>query len=320
MFWLGDQLVSWDSNDGLRSVITGALSSGLTGHALTHSDIGGYTVETTLGKSMYYIRTPELLQRWTEMGAFGFALFRTHIGSSTTALDAQVYDNQESMAHFAKFASIYAHLYPLRKELMVIASKKGTPLIRPLAMHYGYDPNVWDLTEQYLVGPGELLVAPCLYEGKREVKVYFPRSSGTWLHIWSDAIIVVPDDAEEGLTVLVPAPIGFPPVFYPIHSKYGADLHSFLIKKSYVDKYHWIYQPLTNNWIIDNHEETTVASDSQYYYNIDKDQKVIDNAKDILTSSSTLIILFSILFIALFVIMRNILLVTKCEKELYNVV
>jgi hypothetical protein len=72
VFWLGDQLVSWDSNDGLRSALTGALSSGLVGHAITHSDIGGYTVETDLGENMYYVRTPELLQRWSEMGAFGF--------------------------------------------------------------------------------------------------------------------------------------------------------------------------------------------------------------------------------------------------------
>jgi hypothetical protein len=42
------------------------------GHAVTHSDIGGYTVETDLGDDMYYVRTPELLQRWSEMGAFGF--------------------------------------------------------------------------------------------------------------------------------------------------------------------------------------------------------------------------------------------------------
>jgi alpha-glucosidase (family GH31 glycosyl hydrolase) len=75
VFWLGDQLVSWDSNDGLRSALTGALSSGLVGHAITHSDIGGYTVETSLGADMYYVRTPELLQRWSEMGAFGFGEF-----------------------------------------------------------------------------------------------------------------------------------------------------------------------------------------------------------------------------------------------------
>lgn len=75
VFWLGDQLVSWDSNDGLRSVLTGALSSGLVGHAVTHSDIGGYTVETDLpGSEMYYVRTPELLKRWSELSAFGFGM------------------------------------------------------------------------------------------------------------------------------------------------------------------------------------------------------------------------------------------------------
>ena len=68
----GDQLVSWDSNDGLRSALTGALSSGLVGHAITHSDIGGYTVELDLGEDMYYVRTPELLKRWSEFSAFGF--------------------------------------------------------------------------------------------------------------------------------------------------------------------------------------------------------------------------------------------------------
>ena len=43
LFWLGDQLVTWDSDDGLGSAIIGMLSSGLSGFSLTHSDIGGYT-------------------------------------------------------------------------------------------------------------------------------------------------------------------------------------------------------------------------------------------------------------------------------------
>ena len=117
LFWLGDQLVSWDENDGIKSVITGALSSGLVGHAITHSDIGGYTVETSLNVSsgtsatdsgLYYVRTPELLKRWSELAAFGSGLFRTHIGSSTTPLDAQIYDSEDSMKHFAEFADIFA--------------------------------------------------------------------------------------------------------------------------------------------------------------------------------------------------------------------
>ena len=44
LFWLGDQLVSWDKYDGIKTVLVGALSGGLGGHSLTHSDIGGYTM------------------------------------------------------------------------------------------------------------------------------------------------------------------------------------------------------------------------------------------------------------------------------------
>ena len=43
LFWLGDQTVTWDSHDGLGTVIIGMLTEGLSGYSLTHSDIGGYT-------------------------------------------------------------------------------------------------------------------------------------------------------------------------------------------------------------------------------------------------------------------------------------
>lgn len=42
-FWLGDQLVTWDSFDGLGTVVIGMLTEGLSGYSITHSDIGGYT-------------------------------------------------------------------------------------------------------------------------------------------------------------------------------------------------------------------------------------------------------------------------------------
>jgi alpha-glucosidase len=43
LFWLGDQLVDWDEHDGIKSAVTGLLSSGLSGYSLQHTDIGGYT-------------------------------------------------------------------------------------------------------------------------------------------------------------------------------------------------------------------------------------------------------------------------------------
>lgn len=200
-FWLGDQLVSWDSNDGLRSVVLGALSGGLCGQAFTHSDIGGYTVEANLGPNLNYIRSQELLERWSEFAAFGSIMYRTHIGSSTTDEDAQIYDSDESLAHFGEFADIFGFLQEYRNNLVDEAIENGLPLMRyflmylfycypsitsccsrPLFLSYGYDDRVWELDEQYLFGE-DFLVAPCMYEGSTTVNVYFPAYSGEWKHL-----------------------------------------------------------------------------------------------------------------------------------------
>ncbi|MCB1167092.1 MAG: alpha-glucosidase, partial [Leptospiraceae bacterium] len=38
LMWLGDQLVSWDKYDGIKTAVTGLLSSGLSGFSINHSD------------------------------------------------------------------------------------------------------------------------------------------------------------------------------------------------------------------------------------------------------------------------------------------
>ena len=50
LFWLGDQMTTWDAHDGIASALTATLSGGMSGFALTHSDVGGYTgVDLKLG-------------------------------------------------------------------------------------------------------------------------------------------------------------------------------------------------------------------------------------------------------------------------------
>ena len=60
--WLGDQLVTWDEYDGMASTIGAVLSSGLSGFAFSHSDIGGYT---SISKYLVvrFLRSPQLLRR-----------------------------------------------------------------------------------------------------------------------------------------------------------------------------------------------------------------------------------------------------------------
>lgn len=75
LFWEGDQMVSWQANDGIKSAVVGLLSGGLSGYAFNHSDIGGYcSVNLPFLK---YRRSEELLLRWMELNAFT-TVFRTH--------------------------------------------------------------------------------------------------------------------------------------------------------------------------------------------------------------------------------------------------
>jgi len=43
LLWAGDQSVDFTIHDGLATVICAALSAGMIGCGLSHSDIGGYT-------------------------------------------------------------------------------------------------------------------------------------------------------------------------------------------------------------------------------------------------------------------------------------
>ena len=82
LFWEGDQMVSWQANDGIKSSVVGLLSSGLSGYAFNHSDIGGYcAINLPIIK---YCRSEELLLRWMELNAFTI-VFRTHEVSQNPA-------------------------------------------------------------------------------------------------------------------------------------------------------------------------------------------------------------------------------------------
>jgi sulfoquinovosidase len=211
LFWLGDQLVSWDEHDGIKSVVTGLLSSGLSGYSLEHTDIGGYTaIEHPLLKCY---RSKELLMRWTELAAFT-AVFRTHEGNRPE-VNYQIYSDEETLQHFSCFAKVYAAWEPYRIKLVEEAADTGLPVVRHPFIHYPHDPEVYDRDYQFMVG-SEFMVAPVLDPSEETVKVYLP--AGRWVHVWSGREYGSP---EEGVYEAVRAPIGEPAVFYKEGSEAG---------------------------------------------------------------------------------------------------
>jgi len=207
LFWLGDQLMSWDAYDGIKTAVVGLLSAGVSGFSLMHSDVGGYVVIklNLAGKQFPVInRTPELLMRWMELNAFT-AVLRTMEGAAPD-ITPQFDSSAETLAHMQRFAKVYKGLAPYRKKLVAEANARGYPVVRHLFLHYPDDPNTHELRYQFLLGP-DLMVAPVLDKGADTVEVYFPQGS-EWIDLWTRA-----DAGKTGAWVRMPAPLGKPAVF-----------------------------------------------------------------------------------------------------------
>ncbi|MFN4037780.1 MAG: alpha-glucosidase [Erythrobacter sp.] len=196
LLWAGDQSVDFSRHDGIGTVITAALSSGLVGNAFSHSDVGGYT--SLFGN----VRTQELILRWYELGAFS-PVMRTHEGNRPDD-NLQIDSNAELIEGFVRWSKVHAHLAPYAQHLVIEAQATGLPAQRALFLHYPLDCETFTIQDQYLYG-GDLMVAPVIEAGATERRVYLPQ--GAWRHLWSGKP-VAPGWHE------VPAPLGEPPVFY----------------------------------------------------------------------------------------------------------
>ncbi|MCR5699743.1 MAG: alpha-glucosidase [Treponemataceae bacterium] len=207
MMWTGDQHVDWSLDDGLPSVIPATLSLGMSGYAITHSDVGGYTT------IMQMNRSKELLMRWEEMNVFS-PLFRSHEGNQPVK-NAQFDDDEELLAQLKKCVDMHIALKPYLKELESEAITNGTPVMRPLFYHYDEE-KAYDEKTEYLLGQ-DVLVAPIYVEGGKNSngkpgrKVYLPNDN--WIHVFSGK-------EYTGGTYDIDSTMGQPPVFVKKGSKW----------------------------------------------------------------------------------------------------
>jgi alpha-glucosidase len=208
LFWAGDQMVSFQQHDGLPSAINAMLSSGLSGLAINHSDIGGYTA---LNYPIFkkYLRDRELLYRWTELEAFT-PLFRTHEGLLPMDM-VQYYTDKETQEFFARFGRIHLQLKPYFEKLVKEASETGIPVIRHPWLVCPEDAQCLETQYQFFVGD-DLLVLPATARGQEVVSGYFPE--GEWIHLFHGTVFL------GGRINEVRAPVGTPAVFV----RKGADL------------------------------------------------------------------------------------------------
>ena len=103
-----------------------------------------------------------------------------------------------------KYLDIRLGMKEYIKSVMDEASANGSPVIRTMFYEFPEDGQCWNIDDQYMFG-GKYLVAPVLYQGMRERKVYLPR--GSWKSIHDGQVY------EGGQTIDAAAPLEIIPVF-----------------------------------------------------------------------------------------------------------
>lgn len=204
LLWAGDQCVDWSEDDGLPSVITSALTAGMSGFGLHTCDAGGYT--TLFGLH----RDEELLLRWLEFTCFS-PVMRTHEGNRPED-NIQLYSSREIINRAARLSHIHTALLPYLKVCVEESAEQGIPVMRPLFYDAPHCERAYDRElYSYLLGD-ELLAAPVVAPGETQRSLWLPE--GEWVHLWSGR------EYSAG-NVSVPAPMGEPPVFYKKNGRFA---------------------------------------------------------------------------------------------------
>ena len=215
--WGGDPTTSWGF-DGLESAVKNGLSMGLSGVSRWGSDIGGFFA---LSEPQ---TTPELLNRWIQMG-FASGVMRTQgngfeISEEMAGRRAQIID-PEVLPIWARYAKLRTRLLPEIERAERAYDRSGMPIMRQLALIFPQDPAAVRREDEYMFGDS-LLVAPVMRPGQTERTVYLPK--GRWVDLWRSA------DAglkrlkrtkvfRGGREVTVPAPLEELPIFVRLGSE-----------------------------------------------------------------------------------------------------
>lgn len=181
--WTGDVVSDWD---GLRGTLPMLLGMGLSGVALSGSDVGGYSGHAT----------PELFARWMALGAVS-PLFRGHVTSGVPGQEPWEHGTEVrdiSRVLIGERYRLLPYWYSLARE----ASVTGAPMLRPMVYEFQDDPATWELDDQAMLGPF-LLVAPVLEPGATARTVYLP--AGRWFEYHSGAIYDGPATVEVDATL-----------------------------------------------------------------------------------------------------------------------
>ncbi|QNL50482.1 DUF4968 domain-containing protein [Olivibacter sp. SDN3] len=151
-------------------VIKAGLNIGLSGVGFWGHCMGGFE----------HVADPELYIRWVQFGMFSpIAML---FGMEHPQYKEPWQYGEDALRNFKKYDALRYALIPYIYSSSYQQYQTGIPLMRALPVHYQDDPNVYNITDQYLFGDA-LMVCPVTTKGAKTRTVYLP--DGTWYNYWT---------------------------------------------------------------------------------------------------------------------------------------
>ena len=191
--WSGDIGTSWTD---MRMQMAAGLNYSMSGIPFWGMDIGGFSVMSKFYDAANADEWQELQTRWHQFGTF-VPLFRTHGQWPRRELWNIAPEGSKAYESILWYMQLRYRLMPYLYSLTAAVHFDDATLMRGLPMDFPDDPEVRDLSDQWLLGPS---LMPCpVYEYKaRSRSVYFPE--GGWYDFYTGQYI----PGGERLTVEAP--------------------------------------------------------------------------------------------------------------------
>ena len=191
--WSGDIGTSWED---FRMQAAAGLNYSMSGIPFWGMDIGGFSVMSKFYDSANAPEWQELQTRWHQAGTF-VPLFRTHGQWPRRELWNIAPEGSKAYESILYYMKLRYRLMPYIYSLTGAVHFEDATIMRALAMDYPHDPEVRDLSDQWLFGPA-IMVCPVFEYKATSRSVYFPE--GTWYDFYTGERI------EGGRRITVDAP------------------------------------------------------------------------------------------------------------------
>ena len=161
-----DKTTSWGLDNGLHSVLTGALAMSLAGYPFILPDMVG-------GNEYEEKASAEMMIRWTQLNAL--------LPSMQFSLAPWDY-GEDSAELCRRFANLHVEFAPKILEIARSSIEKGLPIIRPIFWLDASDEHALTCDDEFLLGD-EFLIAPVVTPNTTQRDIYLP--AGAWQDHWT---------------------------------------------------------------------------------------------------------------------------------------